>query len=125
MNPTIVKTSGGEEIVLLSKQDYDALVDARDVLAHQKIIEKMADCPEDWLSLEEANALLAAPTPVSFWRERRGRSQSELADAAGISRAYMSQIESGARTGTPDVLARIARALQVSLDDLVIIEERA
>ncbi len=84
---------------------------------------QMANRPDDWLTSDEMTALLAAPTPVVFWRERRGLTQTELAEAAGISRAYTSQIESGSRTGTPEVLARIARALRVSLDDLVVIEE--
>lgn len=84
---------------------------------------QMANRPDDWLTSDEMTALLAAPTPVVFWRERRDLTQTELAEAAGISRAYMSQIESGSRTGTPEVLARIARALRVSLDDLVVIEE--
>ena len=37
---------------------------------------------------------------------------------AGISKAYLSQLEAGKRSGTTAVLARLARALQVDLDTL-------
>ena len=45
--------------------------------------------------------------------------QQELANAAGISKSYLSRIESGKRTGTAEVLAAIARALDLTLDDIV------
>jgi transcriptional regulator with XRE-family HTH domain len=45
--------------------------------------------------------------------------QQELAEAAGISKSYQSQIESGKLTGTAGVLAAIAGALNLSLDDIV------
>ena len=52
-------------------------------------------------------------------REQVGLSQKELADAVGIDQSYMSMIESGQRSnpGTR-IMARLAQALQVSIDDL-------
>ena len=54
--------------------------------------------------------------PVRAWREHRGMTQAALAGAAGVSRAFICQIEAGERTGSMDTLAAIARALDVSLD---------
>jgi transcriptional regulator with XRE-family HTH domain len=45
--------------------------------------------------------------------------QAQLAAQAGISTPYLSQIESGKRRGTAEVLTKIAKALQVTLDDIV------
>jgi len=42
-----------------------------------------------------------------------------LADKAGISKPYLSQIETGKRKGATDILSAIAKALDVSLDDVV------
>ena len=42
-----------------------------------------------------------------------------LAQQAGISAAYLSQIESGKRTGSAEVLAAIATALDLTLDEIV------
>jgi transcriptional regulator with XRE-family HTH domain len=45
--------------------------------------------------------------------------QRELADMAGITKAYLSQIETGKRTGTPDVLSKLAKALGLTLDEII------
>jgi transcriptional regulator with XRE-family HTH domain len=42
-----------------------------------------------------------------------------LAEAVGISVPYLSQLESGKRRGSAEVLAAIARELRLSLDDIV------
>lgn len=52
-------------------------------------------------------------------RKRLGMSQAELADAVGISRAYMSQIESGARNMTVRRQQMIAKHLGVEPASLV------
>lgn len=46
------------------------------------------------------------------------RKVQEVAEASGLTRAYVSQIEAGSRVGTVDVLKRITEALGVELDDL-------
>ncbi len=45
--------------------------------------------------------------------------QRDLAKAAGINAVYLSQIETGKRSGSTRTLAAIARALGVDIDDLV------
>ncbi len=57
--------------------------------------------------------------PVRAWREHRGLNQGQLAATIGISRAYLAQIEGGERTGTLEVMARVARALDRRLEDLI------
>jgi len=42
-----------------------------------------------------------------------------LAKAAGISKPYLSQIETGKRRGTTKVFTAIAKALDLDLDDLM------
>ena len=60
----------------------------------------------------------ATGSTVLAWREHRGLSQAQLAGAAGISKAYLSQIENGARRGSVRALMALARALDVPLDAL-------
>jgi len=52
-------------------------------------------------------------------RQEGGLSQKDLAEAAGIDQSYLSMIESDQRRnpGTR-IIARLAQALQVSIDDL-------
>lgn len=57
---------------------------------------------------------------IRYWRRRRGgMSQQLLADRAGLSQAYISQIESGKRAiERRSTLADLAEALQVSVAEL-------
>ncbi|BCR05266.1 transcriptional regulator [Desulfuromonas versatilis] len=53
---------------------------------------------------------LDGESPVKSWREHRGLTQQDLADKAGNSKPYLSQIEPGKRQGTVDTLAATATA---------------
>jgi transcriptional regulator with XRE-family HTH domain len=56
---------------------------------------------------------------VRFWRLKRGVSQRTLADLAGVTQGYVSQIESGLKEiDKRSTLIRLASALQVSVADL-------
>lgn len=55
---------------------------------------------------------------VLAWREHRGLTQAQLARSASISKAYLSQIETGVRRGSVKSLKALAVALQVPLDVL-------
>ncbi len=57
--------------------------------------------------------------PVRAWREFRGFTQTQLALVAGISRAYLAQIEAGERTGTLEIVARLANVLDCLIEQLM------
>ncbi len=65
-----------------------------------------------------AYAIAEGGHPVRAWREHRGLTLQALADAAGVSKPYVSQIEGGKRTGTAATLKKLAVALGVPLDAL-------
>ena len=51
-------------------------------------------------------------------REARDWSQEELADRADLHRTYISAVERAVRNPTLTVIARIAKALKVSMSEL-------
>ena len=51
-------------------------------------------------------------------RQESQLSQQQLAEKAGISQGYLSEIESGKKSGSLSVLTRIAAALDVELRDI-------
>lgn len=65
-----------------------------------------------------AHRIADGENPVRVWRQARGLKAVALARAAGISPAYLSEIETGKKDGTFRTMAAIARVLSVSLDDL-------
>ena len=87
-------------------RDYDA--------AMQAIAEG-----EELIPAEIVYAILDGANPIRVWREHRGLSQEVLAAKAGISPSYLSQLESGKRDGTFEVLSAVSLILNVPFDELV------
>lgn len=56
---------------------------------------------------------------VQRLRDKRGLTQQDLADKAGLSREYISRIEAGRQDPTVGTLEKIAKALKVKLVELV------
>lgn len=108
----IITSPSGEELVVLPRRDYEDLVDA---LAARKVEAALAAGREELLTAEETAALVAAPTPLAFWRKKRGKTQSQLAAAIGVSQNFLSDLELGKGQGRRDAL-RQARALPRALD---------
>jgi transcriptional regulator with XRE-family HTH domain len=55
---------------------------------------------------------------LSELREKRGLSQTQLADMAEVGRAHLSQIENGAVAARIDTLYGLAKALELTLEEL-------
>src|SRR5260370_17295708 len=60
---------------------------------------------------------------VQSYREARGYTLSELARLSGVSRSYLYQVESGESSPTEEKLKALADALEVSIGDLLGIDE--
>lgn len=54
--------------------------------------------------------------PIKVLRKYRGMTQGDLAEASGISRPYITEIETGRKDGSIRALRAIADALNVSLE---------
>ncbi|SCE81864.1 Helix-turn-helix domain-containing protein [Micromonospora coriariae] len=52
-------------------------------------------------------------------RQRQGRTLRDLAQSAGVSVPYLSEVERGRKEASSEVLAAICRALGISLSDLL------
>jgi len=119
---TIITTPGGEKLAVLALEDYERLIsageDLSDVRAYDDAKRKLASGEEEMIPSAVVDRLLDGGNKVRVWREYRGMTARELAVAAAVSTAYLSQIETGARAGTIDVMKRIADALRVKLDDI-------
>jgi DNA-binding XRE family transcriptional regulator len=123
--PVMTKTPQGEDIVILSRAEYDALTmghgeDAVDAAHANRILAEIESGAETLLTSEQADELLSAKSPLAFWRKHRGMTQEALSKSVGVAQGFISEIENGTKTGDVQTLAAIARTLAISLDDLVI-----
>ncbi|OGH11801.1 MAG: hypothetical protein A2857_04910 [Candidatus Levybacteria bacterium RIFCSPHIGHO2_01_FULL_36_15] len=55
---------------------------------------------------------------VNLLRIKKGMTQEELALEAGLNRAYIGYIERGERNPSTETVAKIAKVLKVSLNEL-------
>ena len=65
---------------------------------------------------------LAVAERIKFYRRLRSYSQESLALQAGLNPAYFGQVERGLKCPTIDTLYKIARALDISLSELLRID---
>jgi DNA-binding XRE family transcriptional regulator len=123
MNVQFITTDDGKRLAVLPEAEYLALIEARedqeDLAAVREFDAKLARGEEEMIPAEFANRIIDGENKIRVWREYRGLLVKDLATKADVKPAYLSQIETGVREGTIDVLKRIAQALNVSIDDIV------
>lgn len=122
----LIERNGKPEWAVLPYEEYlhlveqaEMLEDIRDYDAAKAAIERGE---EELIPSEVVFAILDGENPIKVWREFRGLTQQQLAETVGISKPYLSQIETGKRRGTTEVITVIANALNVSVDELVRLE---
>lgn len=105
---------GQLDIALLGTdgESLKELVEALDIRA------RIARGEEETFPEDVVVALVAGENPVRVFRKWRSMTAVSLAQSAGISQPYLSEIENGTKDGSLSVMKRIAEVLKVSLDDL-------
>lgn len=122
MNVQTIVNDGKPVYAVIPWDEYQALraaaedaLDAAEIAAFRQRLEAGE---ETAFPAEVAHRILDGQNPVKVWREYRKMTQDMLAAQAGISKAYLCQIETGKRAGAIKTLRAIAAALGLKLDDL-------
>ncbi|QOG05132.1 helix-turn-helix transcriptional regulator [Aureimonas sp. OT7] len=122
MSVQYITTPAGETLAVLPKSEYEALIerleDIVDSAAAADTLARINAGEEELIPAAVVKRIVDGENKVRVWREHRGMSVTALAKASGLSQAYVSQIESGARAARPDKRAAIAEALNLAIDDL-------
>ncbi|HEB65932.1 MAG TPA: XRE family transcriptional regulator [Chloroflexi bacterium] len=122
MSVQIIKREGEPEWAVVPYRDYLRLIEKaemlQDIQDYDAAMEAVAQ-GEELIPAEVVYAILEGDNPIRVWREHRGLTQHQLAQAAGISTPYLSQLEAGKRRGSTAVLRAIAQALAVTLEDIL------
>jgi DNA-binding XRE family transcriptional regulator len=118
----------GEDLVVLTRSDYEALLArAGDEASEDAMTARIVDSTDAKIARGEDVALPAAvweaiesgEHPIRAIRKFRGLTQSDVAERAGLRQGYIADIEAGKKTGSAASLKAIAAALGVPLDVLV------
>ena len=110
------------EMITIPVEEYAALQAARDDLADLQVYGHakagLARGEDEVVPAEVARRLIEENSPLRVWREYRALTQQALADAAGVNRVQIAEIEAGRKSGSVKTVRKLARALGVSIDDL-------
>jgi DNA-binding XRE family transcriptional regulator len=122
MSVQFIETDDGKRLAVLPEADYRALLEAKeesnDLAAVREFDARLARGDEELIPAEYVNRMLDGENKIRVWREYRGLTVKALAEAAGVTPAYLSQIETGAREGTLATLKKLSAALRVIIDDI-------
>ncbi len=118
--PQLVYGPGGEALyALVPVVEYERLKRAaEDIVDIKAANEALLGDRADLIPAEVVHRIADGENPVRVWREHRGLKGVELARAAGISPAYLSEIETGKKDGTFRTMTAIGHCLGLPLDDL-------
>jgi DNA-binding XRE family transcriptional regulator len=120
--PNIITTPSGDRMAVIPLAEYERLVgaaeDAADVRAYDEAKRRLAAGEDELIPAEFVNRMIDGENKVRVWREHRGLTIKALAEAAGLTPAYLSQIETGVREGTVETYKKIAIALRVRIDNI-------
>ena len=113
------------EMVTIPKSEFLRLKaieeDMADLHSAEEILERIKTGAEELVPAAVVHRLLDGHAPLTVWREHRQLSQAELARRSGVNRVQIIDIEAGRKTGSVTTIKKLAKALDVNLDDLVLV----
>jgi hypothetical protein len=116
------------DMVTMSRAEYQALLDriedAEDAaaLAEHRAREQAAGkevARADYLPAALVKRLVEGESPLLIWRTHRSLTGHQLAERSCVPQSYISEIERAVKPGSVQALAKLSRALGVTIDDLV------
>lgn len=120
MKVQFVTTPSGDDMAILSRKDYEELLerlaeheeDAGDIALYDaRKAELNPALPPD-----VSQRLLKGESLLKAVRNWRCMTQTQVEFKTGIAQGYLSDLESGRRKGTEDTLRKLAEAYGVQLD---------
>lgn len=127
MGAQIVEIAG-EKMAVLPVADYERLLDMvedkEDALAAEDA-EKRRAAGEEYIPAEVVDLILGGENPLKVWRKYRGLTQGELGAAVGRKTTMISDLEAGKRDGSGQLWAKLARVLNVAVEDILLEESRS
>jgi len=120
--PQFIRTEAGEELVVITRADFDALLArAGDPAAEDVMTARIVERTDQALASGQDVALPESvweeieggANPLAVVRKHRGLTQAKLSAAADVSQGFLSELEGGAKQPSLAVLTRLSRVLQV------------
>lgn len=107
------------DTIQMTRPEYEAMIekieDLEDTIA---FIQFERGNPET-VPHELIKRRLSGDNPLTIYREHRGMSQRALAAASGVNHVQIGDIETRGKTGSVETLLKLAKALDVGVENIV------
>lgn len=121
MKPQIIKAPNGEEMVVLTRAEYEVLVaaaepydeDEEDTAIFDACMAELNSGRNERLPAEVSAAMLRGDSLLKALRNWRDVTQMQLSFKTGLGQGYISDLEAGRRKGSKETLALISKALGI------------
>ena len=110
----------GKIFVLVPEDAFVQMQEDAEMLADIAAYEEAKALNEESFPLKLFDKIEKEKAAVKLLRQHRKMTQKTLAKRSGITEAYLCQIETGVRKGSAAVLKKIAKALRVEMEMLVV-----
>ena len=124
--PQIIRTAAGEELVVLSRAEYDALVAAADEATEDEEDIAIYDARKvglaaggEMLPAEVSSLMSRGSSLLAAIRKWKKMTQLHVNVRTNIGQGYLSDLESGRRTGSRETLKALAKCYDVPISWLV------
>ena len=87
--------------------------------AFDRAIARLARGEDEAVPAQAANRIIEGESALRVYRQYRGLTQTALAQASGVNRVQIADIEAGRKSGSVETLRKLAAALGMTVDDLV------
>ncbi|WP_316205313.1 helix-turn-helix transcriptional regulator [Bradyrhizobium sp. SZCCHNS3004] len=122
IRPQVIRSSSGEELIVLTRAEFDALIaavadrleDADDVAVFDDRMAALQSGQDARLPAEVAASMLSGDSQLCALRRWKGLTQAELAERTSLTRGYISDLETGRKIGTDETFKAIATALEIN-----------
>jgi mRNA interferase RelE/StbE len=116
------------DMVTIPKDEYLRLKaieeDMSDLHSATRVLERIEAGTEELVPAAVVDRLLNGDAPLEVWRDHRNLTQTELARCSGVNRVQIIDIEAGRKTGSVITLRKLAAALQIDMEDLIVADEK-
>jgi len=119
MNVQFIEQNGTRQYAIVPADTYALLLEKAEMLDDIKAYDEAMAGNDELVPSEIVDRLINGENKIKVWREYRGISQAVLAEKAGMAQASIAQMEGGKRIGAVAAIKKIAKALNLDMDDLV------
>lgn len=123
MTIQFITNEKGERLVVIPESEWlaiqEMLEDRDDLAAIDEFQRKLAAGAEEFIPSEMVDRLLSGENLIRVWREYRGLDLAALAEKVDLSPGYLAEVEAGNGVLSESQLARVATALNLTVDDLI------